>query len=309
MWTEEEIKQKMVFTHDFVFKEVMSNEDICRLFLETFLKIKVDHIEYSQKELEAKERFKDRGVRFDVYVKGSNAVFDIEMQTTNNDDLFKRARYYSGRIDANALGAGAKFREMKDSYVIFICLSDALKGGLPIYDISRKVKPITAMDNIMYDDGSHIIFVNPSYRTDWYDPYLTLRQKAFLQYLTNPKVSGFSGDVLVDSIITNVAKVQRNEALRKEFADMFDRDDDIRLEGEIRGQKKERIRNIQNMFEARVPLQFIQSGFQLSDDEVEIYVDEFAPDVDINGAPYRKGASSVSPASSVSSVAMNRMKL
>ena len=50
--------------------------------------------------------FGSRGVRFDVYTQGDNRIFDIELQTANEGDLPKRARYYQGVIDVDNLPEG-----------------------------------------------------------------------------------------------------------------------------------------------------------------------------------------------------------
>ena len=64
-----------------------------------------------------------KGIRFDVYTEDEkNTVYDIEMQTTSQKDLPKRSRYYQGMVDLNLIERGAKFKQLKNSYIIFICL-------------------------------------------------------------------------------------------------------------------------------------------------------------------------------------------
>lgn len=63
-----------------------------------------------------KETFGSRGVRFDVYTQGDNKIFDIELQTANEGDLPKRARYYQGVIDVDNLPEGVDHKKLKDSY-------------------------------------------------------------------------------------------------------------------------------------------------------------------------------------------------
>ena len=66
------------------------------------------------------------------------------------------ARYHSSIIDANVLNAGDDFELLPESYVIFITENDVLGKGEPIYEISRIIKGL----NDIFDDGSHIIYVN-----------------------------------------------------------------------------------------------------------------------------------------------------
>ena len=74
-----------------------------------------------------------KGVRFDVYTKDDNRIFDIEIQTTINANLSRRARYYQSMIDTDSLARGEKYSRLKDSYVIFLCLSDPFDESLPVY--------------------------------------------------------------------------------------------------------------------------------------------------------------------------------
>jgi predicted transposase/invertase (TIGR01784 family) len=71
------------------------------------------------------EKRDDRGIRLDVYAEDNeNQIFDIEMQTTRQKNLSKRSRYYQGMMDLDLINRGADFRELKKSYVIFICMND-----------------------------------------------------------------------------------------------------------------------------------------------------------------------------------------
>ncbi len=60
------------------------------------------------------------------------------------------------------LGAGQEFWELRESYVIFITEEDYFRAGLPVYTIERHIEE---MDR-KFQDGSHIIYVNGSYRND-----------------------------------------------------------------------------------------------------------------------------------------------
>ena len=53
-----------------------------------------------------------------------------------------------------------KFRNLKDSYVIFICEHDKFRKGLPVYHVDRYIRETGEL----FEDGSHIIYVNGMYR-------------------------------------------------------------------------------------------------------------------------------------------------
>mgnify|MGYP007014994630 FL=1 len=63
-------------------------------------------------------------------------------------------------IDSRMLKEGQTFRELKDSYVIFIYKHDKFKKGLPLYHVDRYIKETDEV----FADGSHIIYVNGNYK-------------------------------------------------------------------------------------------------------------------------------------------------
>lgn len=85
---------------------------------------------------------------------------DIEVQGNSEGTHVKRARFHSSMVDSRMLRAGQKFRELKDSYVIFIYKHDKFQRGLPIYHIDRYVSETREP----FDDGAHIVYVNGNYK-------------------------------------------------------------------------------------------------------------------------------------------------
>ena len=55
-----------------------------------------------------------------------------------------------------------KFKELHDSYVIFITENDTMGMGLPMYHIERTIRESGGL----FNDGSHIIYVNGAYHND-----------------------------------------------------------------------------------------------------------------------------------------------
>ena len=58
------------------------------------------------------------------------------------------------------LKEGQEFSELQDSYMVFITQTDIFDYGLPIYTINRHFEEI----DDKFDDGSHIVYVNGSYK-------------------------------------------------------------------------------------------------------------------------------------------------
>ena len=103
---------------------------------------------------------KSKSVRFDIFaIDATGKAYDIEIQNRISDSTFKRARFYSSMLDTILLEKSDDFDNLVDTYVIFFIPKDVFGDGLPMYTIDRKVNE----NNVSFDDGSHIIFVNCSY--------------------------------------------------------------------------------------------------------------------------------------------------
>lgn len=101
-----------------------------------------------------------RNITLDVHAVDSHGKeIDIEVQGNSKGAAAERARFHSSMIDARMLKASQEFKELGDSYVIFIYRKDRFKKGLPVYHIDRYIRETGGL----FEDGSHIIFVNGSY--------------------------------------------------------------------------------------------------------------------------------------------------
>ena len=104
-----------------------------------------------------------RSITIDIYAEDSTGkIYDIEVQCALAGADAHRARFHSSMIDTKILKEGQKFKELHDSYVIFITETDTMGAGLPIYHVERTLKETGAA----FNDGSHIIYVNGNYKND-----------------------------------------------------------------------------------------------------------------------------------------------
>ena len=86
--------------------------------------------------------------------------YDIEVQRASGGANTRRARFHSSSLDVRMLKKNQSFKELNDSYTIFITEDNYWKKGLPLYHLERIVKEL-GQDA---EDGSHIIYVNGSYK-------------------------------------------------------------------------------------------------------------------------------------------------
>jgi len=104
-----------------------------------------------------------RSIAIDIYaVDGNDKVYDIEVQRASEGADVHRARFHSSMIDTKMLKAGQEFKEIHDSYVIFITAADVIGAGCSLYHVNRTIEETGAY----FNDGSHIIYVNGSYKDD-----------------------------------------------------------------------------------------------------------------------------------------------
>ena len=92
----------------------------------------------------------------------SKKVYDIEVQRASAGADVHRARFHGSMIDTKMLKAQQEFKEIHDSYVIFIMASDVIGAGYSLYHVNRMIEETGAY----FNDGSHIIYVNGSYKND-----------------------------------------------------------------------------------------------------------------------------------------------
>ena len=88
--------------------------------------------------------------------------YDIEIQRSDNGADPHRARYHSSMMDVDNLDAKQEYRELPDSYVIFITENDYYRAGEPVYVIQNMNLTLGQP----FGDGAHILYVNGKYRGD-----------------------------------------------------------------------------------------------------------------------------------------------
>ena len=199
--------EELTFANNFLFCKIMESEpELCRRILEILLGIKISHLEAPQAEKTMYETLDSKSVRFDVYAKDRRHVFDIEIQTTVNKKLPKRARYYQSVIDMDTLSRGDKYNKLKDSYVIFLCLDSPFKKSKPVYFFENLCREDTS---IKLNDRAYKVFFNAAE----YDNIKKGELKEFLRYLKEH----YAGSELTKSIEEKVNFAKKNMTWRKQY--------------------------------------------------------------------------------------------
>lgn len=96
-------------------------------------------------------------VRLDILaIDKEKNYFNIEVQNTDEKDLLERSRYYTGMIDTKKFEKGKDYKDLTDTYIIFITSFDPFGDNSPIDEIEQSYK----YSKKRISDGSHRIFVN-----------------------------------------------------------------------------------------------------------------------------------------------------
>lgn len=155
----ERLKRFRLMDDDFMSKVFDKNIAATQLLLNIILERK-DLIVHS---VEVQKEFQSvigHSVKFDVYATDNlGKPYDIEIQRADRGASPKRARYNNSVLDTYLLDKGDDYQKLQETYIIFITENDVLKKGLPLYHIERKI----IETDELFDDGSHIIFVNGQY--------------------------------------------------------------------------------------------------------------------------------------------------
>ncbi len=86
--------------------------------------------------------------------------YDLEVQRQDKGADPHRARYHSSVMDIENLHSSQEFKELPDTYTIFILEKDFYGEGEAIYPIER----INLATGKSFEDWEHILYVNGEYR-------------------------------------------------------------------------------------------------------------------------------------------------
>ncbi len=215
------------FADDFIFCKILTSKpELCKELLSIILKKDVKKITFPEGQKSIKKTKDGKGVRLDVYVEDENTSYDIEMQTTIDKNLPKRARYYQGMIDSELLKKGKDYKELKASYVIFICLSDPFNKNASVYTMQNRCDEF---NDLCLEDETYKIFLNANGNSE----NVSEDMKKFLKYVATGQVSGR----FTEALDKEVQKAKNKEEWRAEYMTLEmkykEKFDEGKIEGKV----------------------------------------------------------------------------
>ena len=247
--------------NDFIFAEVMRQPENVRPFLEALLGKRIGEIKSIDKQKDIKDGWLLHGIRLDVALADEEGVqYDVEMQAGSTSDLEKRIRYYQSSIDRRTLEVSEDYRDLRQSYVIFICTNDYYKRGLALY---KRKSVIEGAEDISYEDGSYAYILNAAFTIG----NSTEAVHEFLRYVDagyRKKRFDVSQSVYLTQIDSAVTAIKNDERKVESYMTLAMKLKDERWagreEGRAEGREEGRLEN-----QAETIQRMLAGGFSLDD--------------------------------------------
>ncbi len=255
---------ELTIQDNFLFQKIMRNKRICQKTIERLLDIKVRDIVYQEEEKSIDIRLDSKSIRLDVYVNDENGtIFNIEMQTTKDMyELAKRTRYYQALIDIDLLEKGQKYRQLNDTYIIFIC-------SFPVFDGQRHKYTFRNLcvedQNIELKDGANKLFLSTKGEIDDISKPL----KNFLDYVDGREPA----DELMQEIDAEIGVAKRCDEWRRDYMTFALELEKYQEYGEAKGREEGRTKDIRNLMETmNLTARQAMKALKIPSDEYEKYL-------------------------------------
>lgn len=224
--------EDLEFTDDYLFKTVLTKYPrVCKRLLETILEIDIRHIKFLGAEEEVQPQYDSHGIRLDVYVEDdSQTVYTVDMQVRNDGDeaLAKRLRYYQSAMDMDVLKRGAKYKQLKQSFVIFLCPFRFMDGKRHLHTFKSYCKE--EKDLLLPDGATKIILASKGEMDD-----VSFELKCLLDYMNTRRIAGNLVTEIADAI-KEVKNLEEEAVKYMTWKDIIDEErDEAREEGRAEG--------------------------------------------------------------------------
>ena len=243
---------ELTLMDDYMFAQVMRDTRHLKPLLQFVLQVSIAKIELIEPQKTEKEGYDSKGIRLDLYVTDEQGVvYNVEVQTTSKKHLPKRMRYYQSTIDISILRPGVDYKELRKTFVIFICNYDPFGRNRYLYTFENICRE---EPDLLFGDETVKVIVN----TRGEIGEISEELKEVIRYLNDGTVSG-QYSLELDTAVT---AVKSNEERRLEYMTLAMHDMEIREEaleegrqegrqegreeGFTKGKDEERLFNIRN---------------------------------------------------------------
>jgi predicted transposase/invertase (TIGR01784 family) len=222
---------ELTLKDDFMFAAVMLNEENCCRFLEMTLGFPIAKVEVSrEKSMVYHPEYK--GVRLDVFARDEeNTRYNVEMQAVKRPALGRRARYYRGQIDMEALRSGLDYTELPNAYVIFICDFDPFGQRKYCYTFENCCEECP---EARMQDGSKSIFLSTCGENESEVPGELVKFLRFVKADLRESMEDFE-DEYVMQLQKSIRQIKGSLEMEERFMTLEELLKDERAEGKAEG--------------------------------------------------------------------------
>ena len=270
--------QELTIKDDFMFGAVMLDPENCRQVLERILGIEIAWVDVDiQKSIVYNPEYK--GVRLDAYAKDENNThYNVEMQALSKGDIKKRLRYYHSQIDMELLLRGMKYKDLPDTYVIFICDFDPFQKEK--YRYTRKVI-CEELPELSMEDGTHTIFLSTKGTNKEEIPEDLIRFLKFVEAPLSESEQDFD-DELVAKLQKSIREVKVSREMGAKYMtlqDLLEEERDKALkegveQGVQQGMQEALEKVARNMLKNGISLEVIAESTGLSEENIRKLKDD-----------------------------------
>ena len=269
--------QNLTIKNNFMFGAVMAEPENCKGVVELVLGMQIDHVEVSrEKSMVYHPEYK--GVRLDVYAKDEkNTRYNIEMQVARKPALGRRSRYYQSQMDMEMLLAGHEYKELPNSYVIFICDFDPFGKGKYRYTFQSKCKENTEVE---LEDGRCIVFLNTYGENEEEVPKELVSFLKFVKANLEESQEDFQ-DPFVKRLQESICWIKSNREMEERFMIfeemMRDEREAGKLEGKLEGQMEAKQNTALNMHQKGYTDEAIAEVLEVDVQSIRKWISEAEP--------------------------------
>ena len=118
-----------------LFIQEAGSEEVLKGLVEHMLDIKVSKVSLKQKQHEISNEPNLHGIRLDAFIQDDlNTLYDIEVQTVNQNNIPKRMRYYQSLMDREQMPSGEyDYGKLPKTIIVFVTDFDLFGKGLYRY--------------------------------------------------------------------------------------------------------------------------------------------------------------------------------
>lgn len=209
--------QELDLSNSFLFAAALEDPETCQIVLEIILDCKLSKVRvHAEHSILVSSDF--RSVRLDVYASDETQVsYNLEAQNDNEGNLPQRSRFHQALMDVYSLKPGQDFRDLKPSFVVFICTFDPFGEKLYRYTFEERCLE----REFALGDGTRKIFLNTRGQNVQEVPQELIHFLHYMEHSTDEYVSQVS-EKSITRLHKRVTRLKQRRELEAQYMTVED---------------------------------------------------------------------------------------